>query len=164
MKELIKKILNIIGYLTILSVPVLLLIFYLVLHTTVKIVCCIALILIGIIHIIHIGIRILITLVSIIFLTCAVHNFYGMIKTVKAKGILESIEKIEFSNYKLNKDHLTNANIQFVNEKVIISKACWDATIYYKGGTIENSKVNFSGIYIYKIKGEDYYIRNLPIN
>lgn len=171
MKEVMKKILNIIGYLTILSVPVLLLVFYLVLHTPIKIVCCIALIIVGIIHIIHIkktkikyiGIRILITIVSLICLTYIVHNVYGIIKTANARELLKSIEKIEFMNYQLNEEDLADADIQFVNENHIISKAYWDSKIYYKDGSIENSKVNFNGVYVYKINGENYYISNLPI-
>lgn len=172
MKEVIKKILNVIGYLAILSVPYLLLVFYLILYTPVKIICCIILTLIVIMNIIHIkktkikyiGIRILVTLVSLICLTFIVHKAYGIIKTENAKEILKNIEKIEFMNHQLNKEDLANAKIQFVNECHIISKAYWNAKIYYKDGSIENSEVNYNGVYVYKIKGENYYIRNLPID
>jgi len=166
-----KKIINILGYLTILAIPVLVLIFCLVLHAPVKIVCCIALILICIMHITHIkktkikyiGIRILVTLIILVCVTLLVHNAYGLIKTANAKELLKSIEKIEFNNYQLNKKDLINAEIQFINENHIISKAYWDATIYYNNGEIENSKVDYNGTYVYNIKVEHYYIRNLPI-
>ena len=166
MKEVLKKTINIIGYILILLIPLLVLM-YMTMHTTVQIICCIMFIIIFIFQVIHIrkskikfiGIRIMITLLLITILTTIVHYSYGAIKTKQGKELLKNIEKIEYENYTIEKEELEHAEIEFINEKTVFSKVIYDAKIYYKDGTIENTIIKYGGTSIYTIKGLEYYIK-----
>ena len=145
--------------------------FLLILHTPVKIACCTALILALIIQIKHIrktkikkiGLRIFIVLMSVVLITFVIHVSYGTMKTIQGNFLLDDIQKIEFSNYTLNKNDLENAKLKFVNDATMLSKATNRAVIYYDNGTTEISSVSFNGALICKINEDSYYLQNINI-
>lgn len=160
-----KKTLNIIGYISLFAIPYLLLIFIFEFHDFVKILSLVVLFIIITLQIIHysktlikdIGIRILITIIAISICNFIIYNGYGLVKNIEANKIIQTIEKIEFDGHELYKGQLEN-KIRFVNSKSIISKGSYDATIYYVDEAIEKTTVQFSGVYIIKIKNDKFYI------
>lgn len=161
-----KKIFNIIGYISLVTMPYLLLSFVFVFHNLVKVLILITLFIIIIFQIIHykktkikdFGIRILITIISIAALGLIIHYGYGLIKNKQAKDLVKTIEKISFEEYEINQKQLEN-NLKFVNEKSMIYKGTSDATIYYTNGTIEKTQVYYPGFYIIKINNDKYYFK-----
>lgn len=86
-----------------------------------------------------------------------IYNGYGLVKNIEANKIIQTIEKIEFDGHELYRRQLEN-KIRFVNSKSTISKGSYDATIYYVDEIIEKTTVQFSGVYIIKIKNDKFYI------
>lgn len=160
-----KKALNIIGYISLFSIPYLSSIFIFVFHDFVKILSLVVLLIIITFQILHyrktliknIGIRILITIITISICNFIIYNIYGLVKNMEANKFIQTIEKIEFDGYELNRDQLEN-KIKFVNSKTNINKGSYDATIYYLDGKIDKTTVYFSGVYIIKIKNDKFYI------
>ena len=161
-----KKVLNIIGYISLVTIPYLLLSFILVFHNLVKILILIALLIIIVFQIRHhkktklkdYGIRILTTIISIVVLGAIIHYGYGMVKNIQANDLAKTIEKISFEEYEINQKQLEN-NLKFVNEKSLIFKGTSDATIYYTNGITEKTQVYYPGFYIIKINGDKYYFK-----
>ena len=160
-----KKVLNIIGYISLVTMPYLFLSFIFVCHNLVKILILIELLIILVFQIINYkktrikdyGIRILITIISIVALGSIIHYGYGLVKNKQAKDLVKTIEKISFEGYEINQKQLEN-NLKFVNEKSLIFKGTSDATIYYTNGTTEKTQVYYPGFYIIQIKGDKYFI------
>lgn len=160
-----KKIFNIIGYISLLGIPYLLGIFIFNFFDLTKILCLMVLMIIIAFQIIHYkrtkikdyGIRILITIVTISIFSFLIHSGYGIVKNKQIIKITKTIEKIEFDGYKINREQLKN-NLKFVNTKSIMTKGTSDAIIYYTDGTIEKTKVYEPPFYIIKIKNDKYYI------
>lgn len=161
-----KKVLNIIGYISLLAIPDLLLLFIFEYHDLVKLLSLIILLIIIIIQGIHYkktkiknyGIRIFITIVLFSLLSFIIYNGYGIIKNNQAKELIKKIERISFETYEITQKQLDN-NLKFVNTKSLIIKDESDATIYYKDGTIEKTKVY--NINIIQIKNDKYYLNVL---
>ena len=164
---MMKKVLNIIGYISLLSLPYMVLIFILVFHDLVKIFILISLLMIFVFQIWHYhktkikyyGIRILVTIILVIIFSLIIYYGYGIIKNNEARKLAKTIEKISFETYELDQSKLEN-NLKFVNTKDLIFKGSSDAIIYYTDGRIERTKVYYSGFYIIQIKDDKYYILN----
>ena len=109
-----KKILNILGYISLLSIPVLVITFILMFYTEVKVMNIIAFTIITIAQIIHykktkikyIGIRILITLVITIICSVIIYNGYGIFKGFQIKGDLDN--NLDFVSEEKNNENTRN--------------------------------------------------------
>lgn len=164
---MMKKVLNIIGYISILALPYMLLTFILVFHDLVKIFILILLLMIVVFQILHYhktkikyyGIRIFVTILLITIFSLIIHYGYGIVKNNQTKNLVNTIEKISFETYELDQSKLEN-NLKFVNTKDLIFKGSSDAIIYYTDGRIERTKVYYSGFYIIQIKDDKYCILN----
>ena len=160
-----KKIFNIIGYISLIVLPYLLAIFIFNFFDLTKILCLMVLMIIIAFQIIHYkrtkikdyGIRILITIITISIFSFLIHSGYGIIKNKQVVKLTKTIEKIEFNGYELNREELEN-NLKFVNTKSIMTKGTYDAIIYYTDGIIEKTEVYKPPFYIIKIKNDKYYI------
>ena len=52
-----------------------------------------------------------------------------------------------------------DTNLRFVGDNFILTKGGYNVTIYYKNGNIEKTSVrDAGGVYIIKIKNDDYYM------
>ena len=163
-----KKVLNIIGYISLIAIPYFLATFIFVYHNLVKILVLITLCIIICFQTIHyrktkiknFGIRIFITIISIAILGSIIHYGYGMIKNNQAKELAKTIEKISIEGHEISKKEIEN-NLKFVNEKSLIYKGSSEAIIYYANGTIEKITAYYPGFYIIEINGDRYYINVL---
>lgn len=166
-----KRIINALGYFTLLLIPFIIFIFKFGLHTPVKIISVIGLIIIIILQILHfkktmikyIGIRILTTILIIVLITIITVYAYGFIKNLEAQKLWNSVEKIEMRDYTLEKEDLEDVKIEFVKDNFIMSKGSEQALIYFNDGSVETMKILWTSADIFEIKGNNYYLRNLPI-
>ncbi len=165
-----KKILNTIGYLSILLIPYILAYFILSLYKPVKVISFMLLVLLVFVQILHfkrtkikyIGIRILVTILSCIIVIIGMKSIYGIIKNIEAKSLQKEIKKIEYNNNVLENNDLREIRLEFVNDAFILTKGEEQAKIYYINGNVEDIKVLLSGITpIFVINGQKYYIRNI---
>ena len=162
-----KKILNILGYVSLISIPVLVITFILMFYTEVKVMNIIAFTIITIVQIIHykktkikyIGIRILITLITTIICWVIIYNGYGIFKDIQIKSDLDTIDKIQIGNNEIDREYLKN-NTRFVKDNFIITKGSKEATIYYNDGRIEQAIIGIPtiGLGIINIDGNKCYI------
>ena len=161
-----KKVLNIIGYISLLTIPYLLIVFYFEFYNLVKVLLLISLAIIIFFQVNNyiktksknIGIRILTTIIAICICSFIIYNIYGAIKNIEARIIAKKIEKITFENHEINGQDIEK-NIKFINSKSLIYKGSEDAKIIYKDGTIEETKVSGPGFFIIQIKNGKYYIK-----
>lgn len=169
--KIIIKVLNVIGYISMLSIPVLLLIALFVFHDFALILSLIFLGLIVVFQIMHFrktkikeyGIRILLTLITVSIISFIIHTGYGIVKTEQAKDITNTIEKITFSGLEFTGEDLKD-NLIFINSKNELNKGEVNAIVYYTDGTIENTKVYYSSDYMIRIKNHLYYINSKEFN
>ena len=162
-----KKILNILGYVSLISIPVLVITFILMFYTEVKVMNIIAFTIITIAQIIHykktkikyIGIRILITLITTIICWVIIYNGYGIFKNIQIKSDLDTIDKIQIGNNEIDREYLKN-NTRFVKDNFIITKGSKEVTIYYNDGRIEQAIMGIPtiGLGIINIDGNKCYI------
>lgn len=168
-----KKLLNILGYISILIIPYLILIVCLKCSITVKIISLIVALILIIMQIANyfknkkknFGIRILITIISIIISIFIIHNIYSILKTIEGKKFLNNIEKIETEDSIVEEDDLKKGKISFINGASMLSKGYINGIIYYKDGSIENTRVFYlfpsSSAFIIELNGNEYSI-DLP--
>lgn len=165
-----KKILNTIGYLSIILIPYILVYFILALYKPVKVISFMLLVLLVFVQILHfkrtkikyIGIRILVTILSCIIVIIGMKSIYGIIKNIEAKSLQKEIKKIEYNNNVLENNDLREIRLEFVNDAFILAKGEEQAKIYYINGNVEDIKVLLSEITpIFVINGQKYYIRNI---
>lgn len=167
----IRKVLNVIGYISIFLIPFLLLISLWMFYNLVLILSLILSVLIIVLQIIHFrktkikeyGIRILITLITTSIISFIIYTGYGFVKTKQAKNIISDIEKITFSGLEFTTEDLKD-NLTFVNSKNELNKGEVNAIVYYKDGAIENTKAYYSSDYMIKIKNHLYYITSKEDN
>ena len=163
-----KKILNIIGYFSLLVVPYFLIVFTLVFHDFVRIMSCVGIVMVIAVQVIHfrktklkfMGIRVLITIILLIIYNVLIYSGYGIVKNIEVQRIINKIEKIECENYEFSKEELEH-NIKFINERYVIGKSKFNAKIYYKDGTTEETTLVFSGVFIIELNQNKYYINIL---
>ena len=163
--NMVIRVLNVIGFVSILFIPALILTALLVFHDCVLVSSLIFLAVIIVFQIMHFrktkikeyGIRILVTLIAVSIVSFIIHTGYGIVKTEQAKDIASIIEKITFSGLEFTGEDLKD-NLIFINSKNELNKGEVNATIYYIDGTIENTKVYYSSDYMIKIKNHLYYI------
>ena len=162
-----KKILNILGYVSLISTPFLIITFILMFYTEVKVMNIIAFTIVTFIQIMHykktkikyIGMRILITLITTIICWVIIYNGYGIFKNIKIKSELDTIDKIQIGNNEFDREYLMN-NTRFVKDNFIITKGSKEAIIYYNDGRIEQSIIGIPtiGLGVININGNRCYI------
>ena len=162
-----KKILNILGYVSLISTPFLIITFILMFYTEVKVMNIIAFTIVTFIQIMHykktkikyIGMRILITLITTIICWVIIYNGYGMFKNIQIKNELDTIDKIQIGNNEFDREYLMN-NTRFVKDNFIITKGSKEAIIYYNDGRIEQSIIGIPtiGLGVININGNRCYI------
>ncbi len=157
-----KKVLNILGYISLLVIPYLVLLFYIFLFSILKIIVLIVLIIIIVFHLLYckkkkikyIGITILMIILEIVVLSLIIHLSYGIIKNIQAKKMIETIDRIEFTNQVISQEEL-KGKLEFVNSKEIFCKGAQHILIYYIDGTVEESHWCYPSAM--KIKNNYYY-------
>ena len=162
-----KKILNILGYVSLISTPFLIITFILMFYTEVKVMNIIAFTIVTFIQIMHykktkikyIGMRILITLITTIICWVIIYNGYGIFKNIQIKSELDTIDKIQIGNNEFDREYLKN-NTRFVKDNFIITKGSKEAIIYYNDGRIEQSIIGIPtiGLGVININGNRCYI------
>lgn len=156
-----KEYFNVMGYLSLVATPILLLLFLEYINA-IRILILIMLLIIVIIEILHykktkikhIGSRILMTFILIIISTKIVSFTYGKIKDIEVNKTLETIDRIERENGIITPEKLKN-KLHFMTQKPFI-KGSTDIVIYYKDGSVEESKYYQPDMI--KIKNNNYYI------
>lgn len=176
-----KKILNILGYISIITIPVIALVILIVFLLPVQICSVIvffSIMLINIYHIIktkvrYFGIRILVSILCFCIIVFTCQNVYGLVKNKHAVEMLGSMDRIEFNrsysstydreyNIVIKKEDLVNSDIQFINERTYgVKGGLIDGIVYYKDGTSKSISRGtfFSSLFL--IDGE-WYVINLP--
>ena len=162
-----KKILNILGYVSLISTPFLIITFILMFYTEVKVMNIIAFTIVTFIQIMHykktkikyIGMRILITLITTIICWVIIYNGYGIFKNIQIKNELDTIDKIQIGNNEIDREYLKN-NTRFVKDNFIVTKVSKEAIIYYNDGRIEQSIIGIPtiGLGVININGNRCYI------
>lgn len=173
MKKTLLMILNVIGYISIIALAYFALIFVMIFHDIVKIITVIALIVIIMVQVFHykktkikyFGIRILTSILLLYVASILIRSSFGIIMESQAKKISENIDKIVYEETVFDESmeqvidgrDLINS-ISFVNTKhPLIKTSSSDATIYYKDGRTEKTKIYvfegliFIGNYAYRL-------------
>lgn len=149
MKNLL-KVINILGYLSILALLYFALLFLMTFHSVVKVLSIIALIIMIFLNVAHykktsikyFGIRILVTIIILFLVGMCGRIVFGRIMNAKSEKLGSSIEKVVYTNDEGEEETLDIDSISFINTpNPIIKSGKSDAIIYYKDGRTENTIV-----------------------